>query len=151
MLKHYQKTGENQRNYQRKYSVGSYYRQTKFRLKICRYIPTVSPTDYFFRWFYRRNDRGIQTEIAIQWHGTVTDGITDEMYPSVIPSVKTIIYTPSADTLFLCFSFFFFPIPNCSQLPIPTLHYSQHNHSSFLYLVHGYNIRFLWILSFFCK
>ena len=61
---------------------------------------------------------------------------------------------PSANTLFLCFSFFFFPIPplpsqtaaplpNCSQTPIPTLHYSQHEHSSFLYLVRGHNIRFL--------
>jgi len=85
---HYKKTGENQRNYRQKYSVGSYYRRTKFRLKICwfipteyirwrygqyipmkifrRYIPTISPTDYFFRRFYRRNDRGIQTEIAVQ-------------------------------------------------------------------------------------
>jgi hypothetical protein len=85
---HYQKTGENQQNYRRIYSVGSYYRRTKFHLKICRYIPTeyirrqygryipteifrryiptVSPTDYFFRRFYRRNDRGIQTEIAVQ-------------------------------------------------------------------------------------
>jgi hypothetical protein len=81
---HYQKTGENQRNYQRKYSVGNNYRWTKFRLKIYwyipteyfyRYIPTVSATAYFFRWFYRRNDRGIQTEIAVQWHSTVTDGM----------------------------------------------------------------------------
>jgi hypothetical protein len=60
----------------------------------------------FFRRFYQRNDRGIQTEIVVQWHGTVTDGITDGitdgMYPSGIPSVKTIIYTSSADTLFLC-------------------------------------------------
>jgi len=39
-------------------------------------------------------------------------------------------------------------LPNCSQPPIPTLHYSQHKHSSFLYLVRGHNIRFLWILSF---
>jgi hypothetical protein len=43
------------------------------------------------------------------------------------------------------------PLSNCSQPPIPTLHYSQHKHSSFLYLVRGHNIRFLWILSFFCK
>jgi len=78
---------------------------------VCRYIPTV----------YRRNDRGIQTEIALQWHGTVTDGITDGMFSSVIPSVKTIIYTPSADTLFLCFSFFFFPIP-----PLPSQTAANH-------------------------
>jgi len=80
-----------------------------------RYIPTV----------YRRNDRGIQIEIAIQWHGTVTDGITDGitdgMFPLVIPSVKTIIYTPSTDTLFLCFSFFFFPIP-----PLPSQTAANH-------------------------
>ena len=59
---------------------------------------------------------------------------------------------PSADTLILCFSFFFFPIPplplpNSSQTaakhPSQTLHYSQHEHSSFLYLVRGHNIRFL--------
>ena len=43
------------------------------------------------------------------------------------------------------------PLPNCSQPPIPTLHYFQHKHSSFLYLVRGHNIRFLWILLFFCK
>ena len=138
-LFHYQKTGENQQNYQRKYFVGNNYRRTKFYLKICRYIPTVSPTDYtfclercngvvtwsFFRRFYRRNDWGIQTEIVVQWHGTVTDritdGITDGMYPSGIPSVKTIIYTPSADTLFLCFSFFFFPIP-----PLPSQTATNH-------------------------
>jgi len=85
---------------------------------IRRYIPTV----------YRRNDRGIQIEIAIQWHGTVTDGITDGitdgMFPLVIPSVKTIIYTPSADTLFLCFSFFFFPIP-----PLPSQTATTHPNS----------------------
>ena len=139
LLAHYQKTGENQQNYRRKYFVDSYYQRTKFRLKICWYIPTVSPTDYtfclercndvvtwsFFRRFYLWNDRGIQTEIVVQWHGTVTDGITDgitdRIYPSVIPSVKTIIYTPSADTLFLCFSFFFFPIP-----PLPSQTAANH-------------------------
>jgi len=41
------------------------------------------------------------------------------------------------------------PLPNCSQPPISTLHYSQHKHSSFLYLVRGQNIRFLWIYHFF--
>ena len=36
---HYWKTGENHRIYRRKFSVGSYYRRTKFCLKICQYIP----------------------------------------------------------------------------------------------------------------
>jgi hypothetical protein len=77
---HYQKTSKNQRNYRRKYYVGNYYQRNKFRLKICWYIPTVSPTDYtfclercngvvtwsFFRRFYRRNDRGIQIDIVVQ-------------------------------------------------------------------------------------
>jgi len=156
---HYQKTKENQWNYRRKYSIGSYYRQTKFCLKICQYIPTkifhryistISLTDYFFKWFYLRNDWGIQTEIVVQWHGTVTDEITDKMYPSVIPLVKTIIYTPSADTLFLCFSFFF-PIP-----PLPSQ--TTANHPSQLSTILNtstqvsntlYNIRFLWIVYLF--
>jgi len=55
---------------------------------------------------------------------------------------------PSPDTLFLCFSFFFFLIPplpsqTAAKHPSQTLHYSQHEHSSFLYLVRGHNIRFL--------
>ena len=45
------------------------------------------------RWFYWRNDRGIQTEIAVQWRGTVTDRITEGINPSVILSGKTIICT----------------------------------------------------------
>jgi len=55
-------------------SVGIYLRNTSvgdtigiYRWKIFRrYILTVSLTDYFFRRFYRRNDRGIQTEIVVQ-------------------------------------------------------------------------------------
>jgi hypothetical protein len=52
----------------------------RIRRYIRRYIPTVSPMDYtvflksyngvmtwiFFRRFYRRSDRGIQTEISVQ-------------------------------------------------------------------------------------
>jgi len=107
--------------------------------------PTVSPTDYtfclercngvvtwsFFRRFYRRNDRGIQIEIAVQWHGTITNGITDGMYLSMIPSVKTIIYAPSADTLFLCFSFFFFSPSSSfpSHLSPPKLQPTTHLNS----------------------
>jgi len=129
-----------------------------------RYIPTVSPTEYtvclercndvvtwsFFRRFYRRNDRGIQTEIVVQWRGTFTNG----MYPSVILSVKATIYTPLCRHslplfLLLLLSHPTSPLPNCSQPPIPTLNYSQHKYSSFLYFIRGHNIRFLWILSFF--
>jgi len=69
--------------------------------------------------------------------------------PSVGDSVgKNHYMHPSADTLILCFSFFFFPIPplpsqTAAKHPSQTLHYSQHEHSSFLYLVRGHNIRFL--------
>jgi len=61
--------------------------------------------------------------------------------PSVSDSIrKTIIYPP----IFLYFSFFFFPIPplpsQTAATPIPTLHYSQHEHSI---SVRGHNIRFL--------
>jgi len=138
---------------------------------LCRYIPTVSPTEYivcvercngvvtcsFFRRFYRRNDRGIQTEIVIQWCGTVTNGITDGINLSVmvIPSEKNhYIPTLSADTLFLCFSFFFFlipPLPSQTAVNHPSQLSTILNKSAqvFLYLVRGHNIRFLWILSFF--
>jgi len=61
---------------------------------------------------------------------------------------KTIIYPPTCRHslplfLLLLLSYPTSPLPNCSQPPIPTLHYSQHKHSSFLYLVRGHNIRFL--------
>ena len=138
-------------------TVGIYRR---FRRLFRRYIPTVSPMGYIYslsgnmqrrgdvRRFYRRNYRGIQTEIAVQWRGTVTDGITDGVLPSVIPSEKTIICPRICRHslplfLLLLLSHPTSPLPNCSQTPIPTLHYSQHEHSSFLYLVRGHNIRFL--------
>ena len=120
---------------------------------LCRYIPTVSPTEYivcvercngvvtcsFFRRFYRRNDRGIQTEIVIQWCGTVTNGITDGINLSVmvIPSEKKPLYTHPICRhslplfLLLLLSHPTSPLPNCSQPPIPTLHYSQQKRSSF--------------------
>jgi len=91
------------------------------------------------RWFYWRNNQGIQTEIAVQWRGTVTDeitdGITDGFILSVIPSEKTIIYPPICRHslplfLLLLLSYPTSPLPNYSQPPIPALHYSQQEHSS---------------------
>jgi len=105
---------------------------------VCWYIPTVSPTNYiiflkscndmmmwiFFGWFYRRNDRGIQTGISVQWHGTftgeITDGYTDRNFPSVIPSVKVNIYPLCRHSIPL-FSFFF-PIPPPPLKLQPTTH-----------------------------
>jgi len=77
------------------------------------------------RRFYRRNYRGIQTEIAVQWRGTVTDGITDGtdgLLPSVIPSEKTIICPPICRHylplfLLLLLSHPTSPLPNCSSPP----------------------------------
>jgi len=134
--------------------------------RICRYIPTVSPTDYtvflksyngvmtwiFFRRFYRRNDRGIQTGISVQWCNTFTGGITDGTCPSVIPSVKVNIYPLCRHSLplfLLLLPHPTSPLPNCSQPPIPTLPSSQHKHSSFLYFCTWSQHPFLWILSFF--
>jgi len=63
-------------------------------------------------------------------------------------SEKTIIYPPISRHslplfLLLLLSHLTSSLSNCSQPSIPTLHYSQHEHSSFLYLVRGHNIRFL--------
>jgi len=87
------------------------------------------------RRFYRWNDRGIQTEIVVQWRDTITDGITDRSNPSAIPSEKTIIYPPTCWHSLPLFLLLFLshptsPLPNCSQPPIPTLYYSEHEHSS---------------------
>jgi len=78
------------------------------------------------RRFYRRNYRGIQTEIAVQWRGTFTDGIsdgiTDGSNSSVIPSEKPIICPPICQhslPLFLLLLLFHptSPLPNCTSPP----------------------------------
>ena len=100
------------------------------------------------RWFYRRKvprDSNCDSRTVTwrchrrhhRWNDFVGDSVGKSHYMH-----------PPADTLILCFSFFFFPIsPLPSQTaakhPSQTLHYSQHEHSSFLYLVRGHNIRFL--------
>jgi hypothetical protein len=77
----------------------------------------------FFRWFYRRNDREIQTGISVQWRGPFTVRITDRTCLSVIPSVKTNIYPlyRLSPPLFLLLPHPNSPLPNCNQPPIPTL------------------------------
>jgi hypothetical protein len=84
--------------------------------------------DFFFRQFYRRNDRGIQTGISVQWRGTVTSGLTggytDGTCPSVNASVKANIYPLCRHSLplfLLLLPHPNSPLPNCSQPPIPTL------------------------------
>jgi len=84
--------------------------------------------------FYRQNYRGIQTEIAVQWRDTFTDGIadgitdgiadgiTDGSNPSVIPSEKTIICPPICRHslplfLLLLLSHPTSPLPNCTSPP----------------------------------
>jgi len=90
----------------------------------------------FFRRFYRRKYRGIQTRIAMQRCGTstggITDGYTDRTCLSVIPSVKASIYwlCRHSLSLFLLLLPLFLPHPtspppNCSQPPIPTLPSSE--------------------------
>ena len=66
-------------------------------------------------------------------------------YHRRIPSVgdtvgKNHYMHPCADTLILYFSFFFFPIPplpsqTAAKHPSQTLHYSQHEHSQYPFLV----------------
>ena len=104
------------------------------------------------RWFYRRKlPRDSNWEgRTVTWrcHRRHHRRNTRRKY-SVGDSVgKNHYMPPSADILFLCFSFFFFPIPplpsqTAAKHPSQTLHYSQYEHSSFLYLVCGHNIRFL--------
>jgi len=90
------------------------------------------------RQFYRQNYRGIQTEIAIQWRGT----FTDRSNPLVIPSKKPLYTYRSADTLFLCFSFFFFPIPPLPfQTAAPLPNYSHTHPNSPLFSTRALNIR----------
>jgi len=61
------------------------------------------------RRFYQR----IQTEITVQWRGTIADGITDGISPSVIPLVKAIIYPPFRwHSLSLFFFFHISPLPS---------------------------------------
>ena len=85
-----------------------------------------------FRRIYRRKYRGIQTRTAKQGRVANTGGITDGIFPSVIPSEKP-VYTGSADTLSSSLPLFLLllphptsPLPNCSQPPISTLPSSQH-------------------------
>jgi len=114
--------------YRRKYSIGIYRPFHRRRGDVSR--------------FYRWNDRGIQTEISVQWRGTITDGITDESNPSVILSEKPLYTHRSADTLFLCFSFFFFPIPPLpSQTAAPLPNCSHTHPNSPLFLTRALNIR----------
>ena len=79
----------------------------------------------FLKWFYRWNDRGIQTGISIQWCSTFTGRLSNGTCPSLIPSVKTNIYP----LCWLSLPLFLFllpllllhpnsPLPNCSQQPI---------------------------------
>ena len=97
----------------------------------------------FFRWFYRWNNREIQTGISVQWRGPFTIRITDGTCLSVIPSVKTNIYPlyRLSPPLFLLL-----PHPNSPSL----LNTSTQVSYTF---VRGHNIRspinLLWILSFF--
>jgi len=94
------------------------------------------------RRFYRRNDRGIQTKISVQWCDTVTDKIINGSKPSVIPSEKPLYTHRSADTLFLCFSFFFFPIPPLpSQTAAPLPNCSHTHPNSPLFSTRALNIR----------
>ena len=72
---------------------------------------------------------------------------------SVGDSIGKSQYIPSADTLFLYFSFFF-PIPplpsqTAANHPSQLSPSSQHKHSSFLYFRTWSQHLFLWILSFF--
>jgi len=88
-------------------------------LKSCNNVMTW----IFFIWFYRRNDWGIQTEISVQWRGTVTCGLTDGTCPLMIPSVKANIYSLcrlSLPLFLLLLPHPNSPLPNCSQPPIPS-------------------------------
>jgi hypothetical protein len=92
----------------------------------------------FFRWFYQRNDREIQTRISVQWRGPFTVGITDREYRRhlfINDSIGKSQYIHTLPTLSFSIS------PSISTLPsqIATNHpsqlspSSQHQHSSFLY------------------
>ena len=97
---------------------------------IYRRTNSVGDTVGIYRWnmsvgiyrpYLRRTIHFVRKNAMVWWRGAFSDDFIDGMYPSVIPSVKTIIYTPSADILFLCFSFFFFPIP-----PLPSQTAANH-------------------------
>jgi hypothetical protein len=80
----------------------------------------------FFRWFYRRNDRGIQIGISVQWRDPftirITDGYTNKTCLSVIPSVKANISTLcrlSPPLFLLLLPHHNSPLLNCKQPPTP--------------------------------
>jgi hypothetical protein len=100
--------------YQQMYSIGIYRPYCRWIIQFFVKLKRCDDVD-FFRWFYRRNDQGIQTGISVQWRGTVTNeltnGYTNGNFPLVIPSVKANVY-PLYRLSHPLFSFFF---------PIPTL------------------------------
>jgi len=76
--------------YRRNISIGIYQR---FRRWSIQFVWNIRNGMVMSGDFTDGNYRGIQTEIAIQWRGAFTDGITDGSNQSVIPSEKTIICT----------------------------------------------------------
>jgi hypothetical protein len=109
--------------YGRNNSVGIYRRRESF-FENC----NGGMTWIFFRQIYRRKYRGIQTRTAKQGRvantDEITDGGTDGIFSSVIPSVNASIYCLCRHSLFLCLSFFFsffFPIP-----PVPSQTAANH-------------------------
>jgi len=86
---HYQKISENCRQKNSVSNVVGIYRQTIFISNTvgiyrpyCRQIMkrcNSVMTWIFFRWFYRRKDRGIQTGISVQWCDTVTGGLLNAL------------------------------------------------------------------------
>jgi len=84
--------------YRETFVVGNNYRWHRIADRIYRILKKRNNvmTWNFFRWFYRQNDRGIQTGIYVQWRVPftvkITDGYTDRTCPSVIPSVKANIF-----------------------------------------------------------
>jgi hypothetical protein len=107
----------------------------------------------FFRWFYRRNDRGIQIRISVPWCGTVTGGLTDRTCPSVIPSVKANIY-PLCRLSLPLFPLLL-PLPNYNQPPIPILPLFSTQALKFLILCtwsqHQFFEQFIVDFIIFCK
>jgi hypothetical protein len=105
--------------YGRNNSVGIYRRRESF-FENC----NGGMTWIFFRQIYQRKYRGIQTQTAKQGRvantDEITDGGTDGIFSSVIPSVNASIYCLCRHSLFLCLSFFF-PIP-----PVPSQTAANH-------------------------
>jgi hypothetical protein len=91
----------------------------------------------FFRWFYRRNDRGIQIEISVQWHGTVTGGLIDGYIDGTCPydSIGKSQYILTLPTL----SFSLSPSSSPSQLSPSKLQPTTHSI--------GFDVDYQWFLS----